>query len=153
MASSYIFEDHHTILHQHNHSVLYKQLIKHSAKWREIGISLGFLPQELQEIQAIPLLLSDAPRSFLSAMLADWLQWAPRDDRGSTCFATLEGLKFALMSTPGLETFANIGIHNYWLISPSTPQTIIILVKPVPPPFSCTINCFGYLLNLNWVVV
>ena len=34
--------------------------------------------------------------SLFGAMLQDWLQWAPGDGRGSTCFATLEGLKEAL---------------------------------------------------------
>ena len=29
-------------------------------------------------------------------MLAQWLQWAPGDSRGSTSFATLEDLKAAL---------------------------------------------------------
>ena len=29
-------------------------------------------------------------------MLAQWLQWAPGDGRGSTSFATLEDLKAAL---------------------------------------------------------
>ena len=114
LPSSYIFEDHHTILNEHNHSVLHKQLIAHSAKWREIGTALRFLPCELEEIQVRPLLLSGAPGSWLSAILAEWLQWAPGDSRGSINFATLEGLKFALMSIPGLEKSAqNIGIHNY----------------------------------------
>ena len=113
-SSSYIFEDHCTILDEHNHSVLQKQLIGHSAKWRDIGTALGFLPRELEEIEARPLLLSGAPRSFLRVILAEWLQWAPGDSRGSTNFATLEGLKVAVASIPGLETVAqNIGIHNY----------------------------------------
>ena len=29
-------------------------------------------------------------------MLADWLQWAPGDQRGSTSYATQEGLRDAL---------------------------------------------------------
>ena len=87
-----------TKLSESNHSILYAKLIEHSisAKWREIGTHLGFRPSELEEIQARPLLLSDAPNSWLNTMLAVWLQWAPGDHRGSTSSATLEGLRDAL---------------------------------------------------------
>ena len=85
-----------TRLTEKHHPVLLKQLTKHSTKWRKIGSSLGFLPSKLEEIQAKPLLLDDAPISWLSEMLSVWLQWAPGDNRGSTSFATLEGLKDAL---------------------------------------------------------
>ena len=92
--------------------MLFEQLQTHSAKWREIGLSLGFRPSELDEIQARPLLLSGAPKSFLSAMLADWLQWVPGDSLGSTSFATLEDLKAALNQT-GLGAAAyNLGIEG-----------------------------------------
>ena len=95
-----------TPLNQHNHSVLFKQLQIHSAKWREIGLHLGFLPSELDEIQARPFLMSGAPKSWLSAMLADWLQWAPGDSRGSKKFAMLEDLKVALQES-GLANLAH----------------------------------------------
>ena len=109
--SMYRFEENHTILNEHNHSVLIKQLTKHSAKWENIGISIGFLPRELEEIRARPLLLIGAPTTYLSAMLAAWLQWAPGDSRGSAYYATLEGLKFALGSIKGLEELSrDIGI-------------------------------------------
>ena len=53
-------------------------MVEHSAKWREIGthLAIGFRPSELEEIQARPALYTDAPKSLLNAMLADWLQWA-----------------------------------------------------------------------------
>ena len=86
----------HTQLTEHHQSVLLKQLTKHSAKWKEIGSHLGFFSTELDGIQAKPLLLIDAPNSWLSEVLSEWLQWAPGDSRGSTSFATLEGLKAAL---------------------------------------------------------
>ena len=38
---------------------------------------LGFTPEELNNIQAKPLLMLKAPASWLSVMLAEWLQWAP----------------------------------------------------------------------------
>ena len=79
-------------LSESNHSVLYGQLKEHSAKWRDIGIHLGFRSSELNDIQARPLLLNNAPKSWLEAMLSEWLQWAPGDHRGSNSYATLEQL-------------------------------------------------------------
>ena len=74
-----------------------RQLKNHAAiKWREIGIHLGFLPGELDNIGARPNLSQGAPVSWFGAMLESWLQWAPGDCRGSTSFATLEDLKVAL---------------------------------------------------------
>ena len=85
-----------TELDEEHHSSLLEKLTIHSVKWREIGSLLGFLPRELDNIQARPFLLSNAPNSWLDAILAEWLQWAPGDSRGSTNFATLEDLKEAL---------------------------------------------------------
>ena len=79
-----------------NHSILYAKLAEHSNKWRDIGTYLGFRPTELDNIHARPLLLHNAPNSWLNAMLSEWLQWAPGDQRGSTNCATLEGLNDAL---------------------------------------------------------
>ena len=85
-----------TRLSEHHHSSLLKQLTNHSDKWKTVGSFLGFQPGELNVIQAKPSLWDTAPTSWLSAMLAEWLQWAPGDSRGSTSFATLEDLKAAL---------------------------------------------------------
>ena len=76
--------------------MLLRQLRIHEAKWREIGVYLGFLTGELASIEARPYLAQSAPGSWFVAMLEDWLQWAPEDGRGSTSFATLEGLMDAL---------------------------------------------------------
>ena len=54
---------------------------------------MGFRQPELSEIQARPALFMDAPGSWLRAMLEDWLEWKPGDERGS---ATLENLKSAV---------------------------------------------------------
>jgi hypothetical protein len=67
---------------------LLSQLSQHATKWRDIGTHLGFLPGELSNIEASPNLIQGAPVSWLSAMLAQWLQ--------RTSFATLEDLKTAL---------------------------------------------------------
>ena len=73
-----------------------KQLTEHAAKWRAIGGGLRFTSGELDNIQARPKLFDTAPTSWLSAMLAEWLQWAPGDNRESKDFATLEALVLAL---------------------------------------------------------
>ena len=85
-----------TRLTEIHYASLFQQLSQHAAKWRELGTYLGFKPGELDNIQDRPLLSSKAPTSWLSTMLSEWLQWAPVDGRGSTSFATLEGLKAAL---------------------------------------------------------
>ena len=50
-----------------------------------------------------PWLLEQAPQSWLSEMLTQWLKWAPEDGRGSTGFATKEALRTALLQ-------ANLGV-------------------------------------------
>ena len=78
------------------HPVLLEKLTKHASHWRTIGEGLRFAPYELDNIQARPLLMPGAPASWLSAMLAEWLQWAPGDSRRSRDFATFESLEFVL---------------------------------------------------------
>ena len=77
-------------------SSLYKQLCYHASRWRDIGIHLGFLQGELDNIEAAPNLFNRAPESWLEKMLAQWLEWAPGDHRKSTEYATLEALKKAV---------------------------------------------------------
>ena len=43
-------------------------------------------------------------------MLAQWLEWAPGDSRGSTSFATLEDLKAALYQAGLGATAHNLGV-------------------------------------------
>ena len=101
-----------TPLNEENHSTLLKQLQEHSANWREIGSYLGFRPSELKKIHAQPLLLPTAPTSWLSEMLAQWLQWSPGDSRRSTKFALLEDLKAALCEVGLTETAYNLQIQE-----------------------------------------
>ena len=82
---------------------MFKKVSGHSAKWREIGVHLGFHPGELDDIQARPLLLSNAPKSWLEAMLAEWLEWAPADGRGSKSCASLHSLRKALVRSGARE--------------------------------------------------
>jgi ankyrin len=89
-----------------HHAILFGQLDKYAAKWKNIGTFLGFEQNELDIIQAMPLLLSDAPKSWLSEMLKEWLQWAPGPG-GRREYAKLESLKKALRDTdPELNEIA-----------------------------------------------
>ena len=106
-----------TKLSENNHLVLYEKLNEYSAEWREIGTYLGFRPSELNEIQARPPLYATAPKSLLNAMLTNWLQWAPGDQRGSTSYATLEGLRDALNKAGLSEAARSIFIE---ILKPTT---------------------------------
>ena len=75
---------------------LISQLNNCTAKWREIGTHLGFQQEELNIIEARPLLLNTAPKSWLSTLLSEWMEWAPGDSRGSTKYANLGDLKSAV---------------------------------------------------------
>ena len=101
-------EEQRTALTSQHHTILLEQLTEHSACWKSIGLQLGFRQSELDTIEARPSLWVGAPNTMLSAVLTEWLQWAPQDGRGSTSFATLEGLKNALMK-------ANLGATAHHL--------------------------------------
>ena len=90
-TQNYDLENHRTEsgrLTEYHLGGLVGQLSQHATKWRDIGTHLGFLPGELSNIEASPNLIQGAPVSWLSAMLAQWLQ--------RTSSATLEDLKTAL---------------------------------------------------------
>ena len=72
----------------------------HACKWRNIALHLRFLPGEIDNIEARPLLLRTAPESWLGAMLTEWLQRAPNDTRGNS---SIESLMYALNKS-GIET-------------------------------------------------
>ena len=57
-----------------HHAVLCHSLKLHASKWREIGQYLGFLPGELDNIQAAQLLMQNSPVSWLNAMLEKFLK-------------------------------------------------------------------------------
>ena len=84
---------------------LYGQLSGHASKWRDIGIYLKFLSNELDIIEAKPRLYHEGTEGFLREMLSKWLEWAPGDRQGSEQYATLEALKIAV-SSAGLGTSA-----------------------------------------------
>ena len=61
--------------------------------WKDIGLGLGFLAAELNCIEANH---RNDINSSLYAMLDNWLQWAPGDDRGSRDYATVRSLSTAV---------------------------------------------------------
>ena len=91
-------------------AMLLSKLNDHAWRWRDIGSSLGFRQGELNNIDA-SIRQQDVPVGCLRAMLSQWLQWAPGDNRGSTSFATLGALKTALSDSGlGAITFS-ISLH------------------------------------------
>ena len=100
---SHISQHNCTRLTENHMASLLRQLSVHALKWKEIGTYLGFRPGELDNICGHSLLIS--PTDWLQKMLAEWLQWAPGDSRGSKDYATLEDLKRAL-SQAGLGVTA-----------------------------------------------
>lgn len=74
-------------------SMIEKLLENHSTKWRDIGNSLGFPPDELDSISARPSLLQSAPSSYLQELLKQWLEWPTKYHPNPP---TLEVLRAAL---------------------------------------------------------
>ena len=95
-----------------HHAALLSQLKTHAAKWRGIGTFLGFCQGELDTIASKPNIQQQAPVSWLSAMLAEWLEWAPGDERGSKNYATLSGLKSAVREAGLGRTAEELTLSN-----------------------------------------
>ena len=95
-----------------HHAVFFKQLKTHAAKWRDIGTYLGFCQGELDTIASKPNIQQQAPVSWLSAMLAEWLEWAPGDERGSQNYAILSGLKSAVREAGLGRTAEELTLSN-----------------------------------------
>ena len=93
-------------------AMLLSKLNDHAFCWRDIGSNLGFKQGELSNIDAsVRQQDNPGPVGCLRAMLSQWLQWAPGDNRGSSSFATLDALKTALRDS-GLGAIASgISLH------------------------------------------
>ena len=72
-------------------------------KWKTLGLSLGFLDNELAIIESAPLLIPEGVPGYFREMLSQWLRWAPPIH---PC-PTFEALQPALQSTghEGLAEF------------------------------------------------
>ena len=91
-------------------AMLLNQLKDRAWQWRDIGSNLGFRQGELNNIQA-SVQQQDVPVGYLRAMLTQWFQWAPGDNRGSSSFATLNALNTALKDCGLAATASNISLH------------------------------------------
>ena len=94
-----------TLVHESDLPILVETLANYANKWREIGILLGFSPNELKVIASKPSLFENAPVSYLTEMLSRWVQWTPESQHGK--HVTLRDLVKALQSkTVGLAAIA-----------------------------------------------
>ena len=81
-----------------------KLLKNYSYKWRDIGLALGFTLSELNLIDHKPILMLNAPSSYLEALLGQFVEW-PNEDHEN--YPTLKKLCEALRSsTVGLGALA-----------------------------------------------
>ena len=84
------------ILHEEDVCQLMTLMQSFSDHWLEIGMALGFTPPELNQIRKNPMLLTTAPKSFLTELLSLWIQWPTVDHPTKP---TLEALCEALRSS------------------------------------------------------
>ena len=71
-------------------------------QWRKIGSQLGFSEEELDNIHPQNSANEQTDINYISSctykMLDQWLQWYPKDKRGSTSFPTYSALQRALVN-------------------------------------------------------
>jgi hypothetical protein len=54
-------------------------MLNFSDKWNEIGLGLGFVQPELNQISSNPSLFMHGPASFLRTLLSQWVQWPTKE--------------------------------------------------------------------------
>ena len=93
------------ILTQEDMRKLINLIHNFSSKWYYIGLGLGFISPELDNISSNPMLLSSAPDSYLTKLLSQWVQWPTKYHPTKP---TLRALCEALHSSPvGLGSLAD----------------------------------------------
>ena len=74
-----------------------------SERWEKIGLGLGFLLSELNQISNNVTLLSSGPVSFLQKLLSQWVQWPTDSHRAKpTLQALCETLRTSYVGLGGL---------------------------------------------------
>lgn len=87
-------------------AILVECLAGHASKWRAIGLQLGFLPGELDNITDNPTSTAQRPMAYLTEMLTQWVQWTPETNH--QCHATEQAILSALRAeSVGLGAVAN----------------------------------------------
>ena len=70
------------------------QLVRRAAfKWKELGLALGFLKSELDEIEATIAHAAGGPEAYLRELLSRWLDWAPPNHRLPSSRTLAEALR------------------------------------------------------------
>ena len=72
-----------------NLELIYYSLELHAARWRNIGIALGFSEEELDNIGSNLSLMAGSPKSRLREMLSQWLTPARDGSRGRASVTSL----------------------------------------------------------------
>ena len=62
-------------LSEDDHSWLFQEIRKVSAKWRDVGEALGFSHDQLKAIANVKSLSTD--EHYMQELLSRWLKWAP----------------------------------------------------------------------------
>ena len=98
---------------------------KHICKWRDLGSALEFSEKELESVDEKYKsyeAFTHQSEDHLYILLSRWLQQYPRDERGSTSFATHTQLKIALINAglgavardlPSYEQIMGLIKHRY----------------------------------------
>ena len=63
-----------------------------AVRWKELGLALGFLKSELDEIEATVSYAAGGPKAYLRELLSRWLDWAPPKPF-PTCGSLAEALR------------------------------------------------------------
>ena len=100
-ASNVVLTGNETRLSESHLSDIISILKNAAAKWKQIGLKLGFLSSELNIIEHKSMLLPEGDTAFFSEMLTQWLNWAPPNHP----WPTLEALSSALQNA-GEESLA-----------------------------------------------
>ena len=64
-----------------------------AVRWKELGLALGFLKSELDEIEATVSYAAGGPKAYLRELLSSWLDWAPPKRPFPTCRSLAEALQ------------------------------------------------------------
>ena len=119
-----------TRLREDDVGYLVEILASYSGKWREIGVQLGFTPNELDSLPFSP-----KPANSLTYMLNEWTQWAVGGSHSK--FATLEDLEKALQSR-----IVNLGVvatelRGKWLQAKGQSRSYMLYIYYVHPMCTC----------------
>ena len=68
-----------------------------AAKWKELGLALGFSPNDLDCIEQNHLLAVKGVKAYFHELIRQWLQWTPPDHDSPSILALHEALTSPLV--------------------------------------------------------